>query len=168
MSSCFSNRSNEKLSSKQYTELKKNEALFCDLTNSNSNIHKIDNNNRLIKSVNHENLISLTKGFHHYYQNKVINNDLFLNEINEEEFTENKCVKHASSNVDTSNNYIYGASLQTHFDNGYQQVSDDGIIVYNEYADIKKEDIAGNDEFTNNKKVLKRKCFRLHRSISKN
>lgn len=167
MSSCFSNRSNEKLSSKQYTELKKNESLFCDFQNNNSNIHNIDNNT-LIKTNNHENLLALTKGFHHYYQNKVINNDLFMNEINEQEFTDNSCKDNIMDNTDSSNNYLYGSSILTDFSNGYQTLTDDGIIIYNEYGDIKKESVSGNDKFENNQKMLKRKCFRLHKKINKN
>ena len=167
MSSCFSNRSNEKLSSKQYTELKKNESLFCDFQNNKSNIHRIKNNT-LIKTSNHENLIALTKGFHHYYQNKEINNDLFLNEINEQKFTMKSCENQIVNNVDTSNNYLYGASVLTNFSKGFQGMDDDGIIIFNEYGDIKKESIAGNNNFNNNQKMLKRKCFKLHRTINKN
>lgn len=87
---------------------------------------------------------------------------MFLPDINEEEFTEKPCVKHSDSNLDTSNNYLYGTTILTHFNNGFQQMVDDGIVFYSEYADINKENISGNDKFTDKQKLLKRKCFSMH------
>lgn len=161
MSGCFNNKNNENLSSNQYIERKKNKSLFCDFLNNESKIHKVENNT-LIKSNNHENLLSLTKGFHNHSQSTNTVNGMFLPDINEQEFTIKPCVKHLDSNLDSSNNYLYGTTVLTHFNNGFQQMVDDGIVFYSEYANIEKENISGNDKFLDKQKLLKRKCFAMH------
>jgi len=159
MSGSFKNPTNDRMTSNEYTASKKNHQLFCDIANTSSNISKTTAG-VLTQTADHSTLLAITKGYYNYYQTVDISNDFFTT-YNDEIIPDDACVRHPVSNIDVSSNYF--GSIITTYEDGYQGIVDSGAFFQNEYAETTNQSYI----ITDNHKITRVKCFKLHGSVQK-
>lgn len=153
----FSNN-NDHLTSKDLIERKRNITLYCDLKhNKNKNAKKIGcvKNDYLHKALNHSELTKLQHGFHDYYQHVDVSENFFTSYDGEVFKKENILPVNAKN--DLSSNYT--GAIMVHYENGLQEIEDSAIFFKEKFVQL---DISNNATLTNNKKINKTKCFKLH------
>lgn len=161
MSGSFKNPTsiNGKMSSNDYITSKKNKQLFCDINNSKSKVNKTSGG-KLSQVNNHTTLLAITKGYHDYYQMVDISNDFFTT-YNGQIIHNDNCVQYPPDNVDISSNYF--GSILTTYSEGYQSIIDSKAFFQNEYAETSNVPYTITDQH----KIEKVKCFKLHGTVQK-
>jgi len=149
----------DNMTSNDYINSKKNKQLFCDINNSKSKVHKVKGG-KLSQTANHSTLMAMTKGYFDYYQTTDVSNAFFTT-YNEQIINNDNCVTYPSSNTDISSNYF--GSILTTYEDGYQAIIDSKAFFQNEYAEVSEENITITDQH----KVGKVKCFKMHGEIKK-
>ena len=161
MSGSFKNptKIDTKMTSNDYINSRKNRELFCDINNSKSKVHKVKSG-KLTQTADHGTLLAMTKGYFDYYQTVDVSNSFFTT-YDAEIIKNDNCVRYPSDNSDISSNYF--GSILTTYEDGFQAIIDSKAFFQNEYTEVSEESITITDQH----KVNKVKCFKLHGSIQK-
>ena len=161
MSGSFKNptKIDTKMTSNDYINSKKNKQIFCDINNTTSRVHKVKGG-KLSQTADHSTLLAMTKGYFDYYQTVDVSN-VFFTSYYDQNVKNDNCVRYPTDNTDVSSNYF--GSILTTYEDGYQAIIDSKAFFQNEYAETSNENITITDQH----KVSKVKCFKLHGSIQK-
>ena len=161
MSGSFKNptKIDTKMSANDYINSKKNKQIFCDINNTKSNVHKTSGG-KLSQTKDHSTLLAMTKGYFDYYQTVDVSN-VFFTTYNDQIVKKQYCTQYPPDNTDISGGYF--GSILTTYEDGYQAIIDSKAFFQNEYTEISQENITITDQH----KIGKVKCFKLHGSIKK-
>ena len=161
MSGSFKNptKIDTKMTANDYINSKKNKQLFCDINNTKSKVHKTSGG-KLSQTKDHSTLLAMTKGYFDYYQTVDVSNAFFTT-YNDQIVKKQHCTQYPPDNTDISGGYF--GSILTTYEDGYQAIIDSKAFFQNEYTEISHENITITDQH----KIGKVKCFKLHGSIKK-
>jgi len=156
MPKLFTDLSTKKMSAKDYINKKRNLTLYNDFGN-NGVARKIAqqyNNGKLKNTINHENLLNLTKGYYDHYQTQDISSALFQtydSQVfrNECEYTkQNGATNYTGKMLLNNNTTDAGTQALLQMDTKFSDVNHYGEIIETTNATL-----------TDNKKTDKVKCF---------